>query len=224
MTESAEIFIVDDHPIMRRGIEAVVDSTYSLVGSADEAGAAIELILEREPDLVVLDVHIDGGGGATVVHEVRPKLPEAKFLVLSVSTSKEDVVRMFHAGIDGYIVKSSEESDLLRAIEQTLAGERPVSREIAGHLLDIDEEIPQNAGIDRLTPKEREVTKLIARGYTYREIAASLERPISVKTLENHIAHIFEKLQLASRHQVAYWAYETGLVTPGSGKVQDSHL
>ncbi len=214
---TTKIFIVEDHPIMRAGIEATISSRYSLLGSASEAQAAIELILERRPDQVLLDVNIEGGGGETVVEAVRSELPGLKFLVLSVSSSKDDVVRMFQAGIDGYIVKSSEGSDLVRAIEQTLAGERPVSREIAGHLLDIDEDIPANAGINKLTPKEREVTKLIARGYTYREIAASLSRPISVKTLENHIAHIFEKLEVASRHQVARWAYETGLVAPEPG-------
>jgi DNA-binding NarL/FixJ family response regulator len=216
MSSPTRVFIVEDHPIMRTGIEAVVRSTYELIGSADEAGVAVELILERRPDLVLLDVHIDGGGGAAVVQGVRPTFPDIKFLVLSVSSSKEDVVQMFNAGIDGYMVKSSEEADLLDAMEHTLAGERPVSREIAGHLLDIDEEIPTGSGIDRLTPKEREITRLIARGYTYREIAASLSRPISVKTLENHIAHIFEKLEVASRHQVAGWAFATGFVNPDS--------
>ena len=217
MSETIRVFVTDDHPIMRRGIETTISSKHSLVGSADEAQAAIDLILERVPDLVLLDVNIDGGGGEAVVEGVRSQLEGIRFLVLSVSSSKNDVVRMFKAGIDGYIVKSSEETDLLDAIEQTMAGEKPVSREIAGHLLDIDEEIPTTSGIAKLTPKEREITKLIARGYTYREIAASVSRPISVKTLENHIAHIFEKLHVASRHQVARWAYETGLVTPDGG-------
>lgn len=214
MSQSLRVFIVEDHPIMRRGIEATISSKHILVGSADEAQAAIDLILERAPDLVLLDVNIEGGGGEAVVEGVRPHLEDVRFLVLSVSSSRSDVARMFRAGIDGYIVKSSEEADLLRAIEQTMAGEKPVSREIAGHLLDIDEEIPVSSGLAKLTPKEREITKLIARGYTYKEIASSLTRPISVKTLENHISHIFEKLEVASRHQVAHWAYETGLVTP----------
>ena len=109
------------------------------------------------------------------------------------------------------------DTPLLVAMGNDLYHPQSVSREIAGYLLDIDEEIPASSGIAKLTPKEREITKLIARGYTYREIAASVSRPISVKTLENHIAHIFEKLHLASRHQVARWAYETGLVTPDGG-------
>ena len=214
MPDLPRILIVDDHPIMRRGIESIIESNFTLVGSADEIDAAVELILERAPDLVVLDVNLKDGHGATVVGRVKPTLPDIKFLVLTVSSSKEDVMRMFQMGIDGYIVKSSEGTDLLDAIQQTLDNERPVSRSIAGYLLDIDEDVADASGIDRLTPKEREVTKLIARGYSYKEIASRLSRPISVKTLENHVAHIFQKLEVASRHQVARLAYETGLVSP----------
>jgi len=210
------IFVVEDHPVVRRGIESLIGSEYDLVGSADEVSAAIDLIAERQPDLVVLDVHIEGGGGATVVDGVRPILPDIKFLVLSVSTSREDVLRMFRAGVDGYIVKTSDEQFLIAAIEQTLTGARPISREVAGHLLDIDEDIPEASGLERLTPREREVTTLIARGYSYREIASSLSRPISIKTLESHIAHIFEKLGVASRHELTRLAFETGFVQPDS--------
>jgi DNA-binding NarL/FixJ family response regulator len=210
------IFVVEDHPLVRRGIESVIGSEYDLVGSADEVGAAVELISERHPDLVLLDVHIEGGGGAAVVNAVRPVHPDIKYLVLSVSTSREEVLRMFQAGINGYIVKTSDEQFLLGAIEQTLAGARPVSREVAGHLLAIDDGVPEASGIERLTPKEREVTTLIARGYTYREVASSLSRPISIKTLESHIAHIFEKLGVASRHELTRLAFETGFVRPDS--------
>jgi len=201
---------------VRRGIEALVGSRYRLVGSADEVGAAIELITERKPDLVLLDVHIGGGGGAAVVHAVKPVHAEIKFLVLSVSTSRDAVLRMFHAGINGYIVKTSDEESLLGAIQQTLQGGRPISREVAGHLLDIDDEIPVESGIDRLTPREREVMTLIARGYTYREVARSVSNPISIKTLETHVLHIFEKLGVASRHELTRFAYETGFVNPDS--------
>lgn len=216
MTDRPSIFVVEDHPVVRRGIETLVGSRYRLVGSADEAGAATELITERKPDLVLLDVHIGGGGGAAVVHAVKPVHPEVKFLVLSVSTSRDAVVRMFHAGIDGYIVKTSNEEFLMGAIQQTLEGGRPISREVAGHLLMIDDEIPVESGIDRLTPKEREVMTLIARGYTYREVARSLNNPISIKTLETHVVHIFEKLGVASRHELTRLAYETGFVNPDS--------
>lgn len=206
--------IVEDHPVFRRGLEAIVTPHYRFLGSADEVGAAVELILERQPDLVLLDVHIDGGGGAAVVQAVRPRQPEVKFLVLSVSTSKEDVLRMFDAGIDGYIVKTSDEQFILDSLGQTLTGARPISREVAGHLLEIDESITSGTGIERLTPREREVTTLIARGYTYKEAAAALSNPISVKTLEKHVAHIFDKLGVASRHELARVAFETGFVGP----------
>lgn len=215
-SEKPRVFVVEDHPVVRRGIESLISSQYDLVGSADEAGAAIDLIVERQPDLVLLDVHIEGGGGVAVVEGVRAVLPDVRFLVLSVATSREDVVRMFHAGVNGYIVKTSDEHFLMSAIQQTLSGARPISREVAGHLLSIDEAIPEASGIERLTPKEREVTRLIARGYTYREVASSVSRPISVKTLESHIAHIFEKLGIASRHELTRLAFETGFVRPDS--------
>lgn len=209
------VFIVEDHPVVRRGLMTLLEPLYDMAGSSDEAAAATEMILERRPDLVVLDVNIQGGGGFAVAEAVKRDLPDVKILVLSVSTSRNDVVRMFHAGIDGYIVKSSDEEALLDAVEQTLAGGRPISREIAGHLLNIDESITGASGIEKLTPKEREITTLIARGYTYREAASSLSSPISVKTLETHLAHIFQKLGVASRHEVTRIAYETGFVQPG---------
>lgn len=220
----ARIFIVEDHPVVRRGIESLTTSHYDLVGSADDASAAIELIGERRPDLVMLDVNIGGGGGAIVADAVKRTFPELKILVLSVSTSRDDVVRMFRAGIDGYIVKTSDERALIDAIEQTLAGGRPISRDVAGHLLDIDEDIPAASEIERLTPREREVTTLIARGYTYREIASSLSNPISVKTLESHIAHIFDKLGVASRHEVTRIAFETGFIRPDAASRDEPGL
>jgi len=214
MSTLPTVFVVEDHPVVRRGVESIVGSHYRLVGSADEANSAIEMIVERQPDLVLLDVNIGGGGGATVVTAVKETHPGIKFLVLSVSTSRDSVVRMFQVGIDGYVVKTSDEQFLLDAVQATLDGGRPISREVAGHLLEIDEDIPPASGIERLTPREREVTTLVARGYTYREVAAALPNPISIKTLETHIAHIFEKLGVASRHELTRLAYETGFVNP----------
>ena len=208
----ASVFIVEDHPLVRRGIEGLIEKRYELVGSADEVGIAVEMIEERRPDLVLLDVKLPGGGGAAVVEGVRRFDSDVKFLVLSVSAARDDVVRMFRAGIDGYVVKTADEAFVLKAIERTLRGARPVSPEIAGFMLDIDEDIPEAEGIERLTPREREVTTLIARGYTYRETAATLS--MSVKTLENHIGHIFSKLGVASRHELARIAYETGFLRP----------
>ena len=206
------VFIVEDHPLVRKGIEAVISKRYTLAGSADEVTTAVEMIEERAPDLVLLDVKIPGGGGSAVVEAVRRFDQAVRILVLSVSTSREDVVRMFHAGIDGYLVKTADEHFVLDAIAETLDGKRPVSPEVAGFLLNIDRDIPEAAGIDRLTPRERDVTTLIARGYSYRETASALS--ISVKTLENHMHHIFTKLGLASRHELTRLAYETGFLRP----------
>ena len=206
------VFIVEDHPLVRKGIEAVISKRYVLAGSADEVTTAVDMIAERSPDLVLLDVKIPGGGGAAVVEAVRRSDSDVRILVLSVSTSREDVVKMFDAGIDGYLVKTADEQFVLDAIERTLSGGRPVSPEVAGFLLNIDRDIPDAAGIERLTPRERDVTTLIARGYSYRETAATLS--ISVKTLENHMHHIFTKLGLASRHELTRLAYETGFLRP----------
>jgi DNA-binding NarL/FixJ family response regulator len=127
-----------------------------------------------------------------------------------VSTSREDVVQMMQAGVDGYITKTTLSNELPRLIDQTAEGKRPVSPEVAAYLLDIDEDIAAGSTIERLTPREREVVNLIARGYSYRETANRLN--ISVKTLESHMGHIFEKLSVASRHELAALAYEEGYI------------
>jgi DNA-binding NarL/FixJ family response regulator len=215
MSEGARprIFLVEDHPLMVAGLHGQLEERFEVVGSASEVSAAVDLILERRPDLVLLDVHLPGGGGAAVIERVRPRLPDVRFLAFTVSTSAEDVVRLFRAGVDGYVVKNTEGHDLVEQIERALAGERPVSRQVAGHLLDIDDAVPTGTGIETLTPREREVVTLIARGYSYREVAAELG--ISPKTLETHMRHVFDKLGVASRSQVAYLAFETGFVRPG---------
>lgn len=212
MTDVPSVFIVEDHPLVRRGIEAVIAREYRLVGSADEVSSAVELIRERRPDLVLLDVKIPGGGGPAVVEAVRRFDEDVRFLALTVSASREDVVRMFQSGIDGYLVKTADEAFVVDAIARTLAGGRPVSPEVAGYLLDIDRDMPDADGLERLTPREKEVTTLIARGYSYREVAGTLS--MSVKTLENHMHHIFTKLGLASRHELTRVAYETGFLRP----------
>lgn len=206
------VFVVEDHPIVRSGLVNLIGAKYEVVGSADNASTAIEMIIARWPDLVLLDVHFAGGGGEAVIRAVRKVHPDVKVLCFTVSPSRTDVARMFDAGVDGYLLKTSNEQELLVAIESTLDGQRPVSREVAGFLLDIDLDAPDAEGLEKLTPKEREVVDLIARGYTYRETAASLD--ISVKTLETHMAHIFAKLNAQSRHEVTRIAFETGFLRP----------
>ncbi|MFP3881500.1 MAG: response regulator [Actinomycetota bacterium] len=204
------IFLVDDHDVVRAGMKAVLDDTYDIVGEAADVSEAVSGILETKPELVVLDVKLPGGGGAAVIPQVRSELPDVVFMALTVSTSRGDVVQLMQAGVDGYITKTTASNELPNLIEQTAAGQRPVSPEVAAYLLDIDEDIAVGSTIERLTPREREVINLIARGYSYRETANRLS--ISVKTLESHMGNIFEKLSVASRHELAALAYEKGYV------------
>jgi DNA-binding NarL/FixJ family response regulator len=207
------LFLVEDHPLMVFGLEKYLEEHYDLIGSASEVRSAVELILERKPNLVLLDVHIPGGGGAAVIEAVRRRDSEIKFLAFTVSTNAEDVKRLFKAGVDGYVVKTTEGFELAEQIDRALAGGRPVSRFVASYLLEIDDIAAANSELESLTPKEREVMTLIARGFKYRETAEELE--MSIKTLETHMRHIFDKLGVASRYELARVAFETGFSEPG---------
>lgn len=209
MSEKIRILLVDDHEIVRTGTRTILDGEFEVVGEADNVESAIELIEERLPDVVVLDVHLPGGGGSAVIDAVRPRHPDVLFMALTVSTSRDDVMRLLNSGVDGYITKNTMGADLPDLIRQTASGARPVSPEVAGYLLDIDETIADKS-LARLTPREREVVNRIARGYTYKECAERLG--ITVKTLENHLSHIFEKLSVASRHELTALAYEKGVL------------
>lgn len=208
----ARVFFVEDEELNRVGARALLESDFDIVGESDNVTDSIQMIREREPDLVLLDVRIKEGSGVDVLEAVRRTHPDIKFLALTVSTSKEDVLRMLRAGVDGYETKLDAMRDLPKYVRQTLEGGRPISRRVAAYLQDLDEAIPEAAGIERLTPREREVLALIARGYTYSEIAGQLG--MAVKTVETHISHIFTKLGVASRHAATVVAFETGFVTP----------
>jgi DNA-binding NarL/FixJ family response regulator len=207
---ATRIFLVDDHDVVRAGIKAVLGNRFDVVGEAADVSSAVEGILATRPELVVLDVKLPGGGGAEVIARVDAVIPDVKYMALTVVTSRDDVVQMMQAGVDGYITKTTASTELPDLVEQTVEGLRPVSPDVAGFLLDIDEDIAAGSSIERLTPREREVVNLIARGYSYRETAGRLS--ISVKTLESHMGHIFEKLSVASRHELAALAYEEGYV------------
>lgn len=211
MTSALRIFLVDDHEIVRAGTRTILQDEFEVIGEADNVESAIELISERQPDVVVLDVHLPGGGGSVVIDAISPKYPDIRFMALTVSTSRADVMRLLESGVDGYITKNTMGADLPELIRQTANGLRPVSPEVAGYLLDIDETIADRS-LARLTPREREVVNLIARGYTYKECANRLG--ITVKTLENHLSRIFEKLSVASRHELTALAYEKGVFRP----------
>lgn len=206
------IFLVEDEALTLAGTRHFLGDRYDVVGAADNVTDAVAMIRERVPDLVLLDIRIKEGSGADVVSAVSKTHPEVKFLALTVSASRADVVRMLTVGVDGYLTKHSVGADLPDLVAEALAGGRPVSRQVAAYLLDIDDSTVAADGMEQLTLREREVVKLIARGYTYRETAADLG--ISVKTLENHMAHIFEKLGVASRHELSALAYETGFADP----------
>ena len=212
MTDRLRVFLVDDHDVARAGARHYLEDRFDIVGEADNAIDAAEMISNRKPDLVLLDVRLPGGGGAYVVEQVRRTDQSVRFLAFTVSADRHDVLRLLQAGVDGYVTKATFGPDLPDLIEAAASGQRPVSADVAGYLLDIDEDIIEAAGIEKLTPRERDVVNLIARGYTYRETATRME--ISVKTLETHMRHIFDKLGVASRHELSRLAYDTGFVRP----------
>ncbi len=210
------VFLVDDHDTVRAGTRAFL-SEFDIVGEAANTADAIAGILETRPDVALVDVHIDvPKGGAKVVAAVKEVAPEIKCVAFTVSTSRSDVAALLAAGVDGYITKSTSGEDLPAVVRDVIAGGTPVSREVASYLLDIDAAAEGVDPIDRLTPREREVVMFIARGFTYRESAAKLG--IKVKTLESHMAHIFEKLGVATRAELSFLAYETGMVDPLQGR------
>ena len=211
-TSPARIFLVDDHDVVRAGTKALIADQFSIAGESDNAGDAIEMIREREPDLVLLDLRLPRGGGTAVLKAVGATHPDIKFVVYTSSTSKADVVRLIKLGVSGYITKSDHDANLADLIIDALNGSRPISREVAAHLLDIDDAVSEASGIEKLTPREREVTNLIARGYTYRETASRLE--MAVKTLQSHISNIFQKLEIASRNELTNLFYEAGFFRP----------
>ena len=208
------VCIVDDHGLFRSGVRAELGDQVDVVGEADDVTPAIELIGERLPDVVLLDVHLPGGGGQLVVSAVRAAHPEVRFLALSASDAPEDVIAVIRAGARGYVTKTISGPDLVDAIRRVAAGDTVFSPRLAGFVLDAFASAgagqpPLDPELDQLTPREREVLRLIARGYTYKEIARELY--ISAKTVESHVSSVLRKLQLSTRHQLTRWATERRL-------------
>jgi len=212
------IFLVDDHAMFRAGVRAELGDEVDVVGEADEADAAAELIIERLPDVVLLDVHLPGGGGEAVLRGVLPHHPEVRFLALSVSDAPEDVIAVIRAGARGYVTKTISGVELMAAVQRVAAGDAVFSPRLAGFVLDAfagsGGAVGAAAGIDpeldQLSPREREVLRLIARGYTYKEVAKDLS--ISVKTVESHVSSVLRKLQLSTRHELTKWATDRRLI------------
>lgn len=213
MSERTRVFIVDDHHLFRAGVRSELEGLVDIVGDASEVDAAIEMIREREPDVVLLDVHMPGGGGRAVIEAVSGTHPEVRFLALSVSDSPEDVIAVVRAGARGYVTKTVETTDLAEAIEAVAAGEAVFSPKLAGFVLDaFADALPANLDpeLDQLSSREQEVMRLIALGYTYKECAGKLD--ISVKTVERHVSSVLRKLQLSNRHELARWAADRRIV------------
>lgn len=219
MTDRPTLFLVDDHEIARAGARHFLEESFDIVGEADEVDAAIEMIQERSPDIVLLDVRLPGGGGAAIVRAVQKTNLGVKFLAFSASTSRKDVLGLLNAGVDGYVTKATFGPGLPDLVRSALEGGRPISPDVAAYLLDIDEGITEADGIERLTPREGEVVRLIARGYTYKETSSRLG--ISVKTLENHMHNIFAKLGVAGRHELSALLYESGYLRPEDDPGED---
>jgi DNA-binding NarL/FixJ family response regulator len=211
------VFFVDDHGLFRSGLRSELGDKVDVVGEADDVGPAIALIGECLPDVVLLDVHLPGGGGQAVVAAVKAAHPQVRFLALSASDAPEDVIAVIRAGARGYVTKTISGAGLVDAIHRVAAGDAVFSPMLAGFVLDAFTGLPPDADdrpsfdpeLDQLTSREREVLRLIARGYTYRDIARELF--ISVKTVESHVSSVLRKLQLSTRHQLTRWATERRL-------------
>jgi DNA-binding NarL/FixJ family response regulator len=215
------VLIVDDHSIFRSGLRADLDPSIDVVGEAADVAAAVDAIARTQPEVVLLDVHLptgeagsvgfpaDAAGGEAVMRAAAPSAPSTRFLALSVSDAAEDVVRVIRAGARGYITKGSSGVEVSRAVHAVADGDAVFSPRLAGFVLDafgaaVGETATTNDELDRLSAREQEVMRLIARGYAYKEVAAELF--ISMKTVESHVSAVLRKLQLSSRYELTAWA------------------
>jgi DNA-binding NarL/FixJ family response regulator len=218
VTEAISVVVVDDHSIFRSGLRADLADYVHVIGEAGDVDGAIAAVIEHQPQVVLLDVHLpggQGGGGAEVIRRAAPAAPSTRFLALSVSDSAEDVVGVIRAGARGYITKGSSGAEVSSAVATVAGGDAVFSPRLAGFVLDAfgaaaGEQAQTDEELDRLSAREREVMRLIARGYAYKEVAAELY--ISIKTVETHVSAVLRKLQLSSRHELTAWALERRLL------------
>ncbi|MCD5348376.1 response regulator transcription factor [Agromyces sp. H3Y2-19a] len=216
MAERVRVVVVDDHSIFRSGLKADLDDSVEVVGEAHDVESAVAIVTDAAPEVVLLDVHLPGTavpagstGGAEVIRRSAPAVPGTRFLALSVSDKAEDVVGVIRAGARGYITKGSSGADVSRAVHAVASGDAVFSPKLAGFVLDafgaaVGETAQASDELDRLSAREQEVMRLIARGYAYKEVAAELY--ISTKTVETHVSAVLRKLQLSSRHELTAWA------------------
>jgi DNA-binding NarL/FixJ family response regulator len=213
--EGPRVFLVDDHAMVRSGVRTELGDAVTVVGGAADVAGAVEGIRATVPDVVLLDVHLPGGGGHAVLQTLRAELPAVRWLALSVSDAAEDVIAVIRAGARGYVTKTISGSDLRDAVHRVADGDVVFSPRLAGFVLDAfaatsasapvpSEDPATDPGLDLLSAREREVMQLLARGYTYREIGSRLF--ISVKTVESHASNVLRKLQLSNRNELTRWA------------------
>jgi DNA-binding NarL/FixJ family response regulator len=206
------VVVVDDHALFRAGVIAELGDRVDVVGSAEDVSSAIEVIGATRPDVVLLDVHLPGGDGAAVMEGLRG-IDEVRYLALSVSDAADDVIALVRAGARGYVTKSITADELCDAVDRVAAGDAVFSPRLAGFVLDAFSAAPAPSAdpeLDQLTAREREVLRLLARGYAYKEIARELT--ISVKTVESHASAVLRKLQLSNRSELSRWASERRLI------------
>jgi DNA-binding NarL/FixJ family response regulator len=221
-TDRPTVVLVDDHGLFRSGVRTELGRRVEVVGEADDVEPAIRVIEQTRPDVVLLDVHLPGGGGHLVIQAIKRDHPEVRFLALSASDAPEDVIAVIRAGARGYVTKTISTDELADAIGRVASGDAVFSHRLAGFVLDAFAAMPAEGAaapggvkpsfdpeLDQLTTREREVLRLIAQGYTYKEIAKELF--ISVKTVETHVSSVLRKLQLSTRHQLTRWAAERRL-------------
>ena len=207
------VFLVDDHELFLSGVRAELDDRFDVVGWATDVDKAIDAIRKARPDVVLVDVHMPGGGGLTVVKNITETNPEVRFLALSVPDAPEDVIAMIRGGARGYVTKSISPVELAAAIDRISTDDAVFSPRLAGFVLDAFTEtmpVEHDPDLDQLTPREQEVLRQIARGYSYKQVATRLS--ISVKTVESHVSAVLRKLQLSSRHELTRWATERRIV------------
>ena len=219
---TVRVVLVEDHALFRAGVRAeLADPTFvdggtprvEIVGEAASVEDGVAVIRTTAPDVVLLDVHLPGGGGHAVISALRDDDLATRFLALSVSDAAEDVIAVVRAGARGYVTKTISATELVDAIERVADGDAVFSPRLAGFVLDAfsgDLPAPADPELDQLTGREQEVLRLIARGYSYKEVAARLH--LSVKTIETHVSAVLRKLQLSSRHQLTAWANERRLI------------
>jgi DNA-binding NarL/FixJ family response regulator len=210
---SISVYLVDDHRLFLSGVKAELAEEFRIVGTGHDVDTAIEEIRGHDPDVVLVDVHMPDGGGIAVVEAVTETNPDVKFLALSVSDQAEDVIAMIRAGARGYVTKTIEPEELADAIRRIHAGDAVFSPRLAGFVLDAfagampSDEDPE---LDQLTSREKDVLRLIARGFAYKQVARKLS--ISIKTVETHVSSVLRKLQLSNRHELARWASKRRIV------------